>query len=191
VTTPRRRPLLASALVLAAGCGGLGARCGGVTAGVDSMGLALHRPVTEHELRAHPESRLLYPGSRLARRIGADEHPQPGGGEPDPAYAGIIASAPVTVTALLTWYDHALSARGYLRATYYRPSNQVNGAAWTVPNSREQIQVGIFASTSDIADSAPAGHLAYEEALVSYRVTGPPPPPASPRSPWASSGFPQ
>jgi hypothetical protein len=74
VTNPRRRPLLASALVLAAGCGGLAARCGGVTPSVDRMGLPLHRPVTEHELRAHPESTLLYPGSRLARRIGADEH---------------------------------------------------------------------------------------------------------------------
>jgi hypothetical protein len=140
------------------------------------MGLPLRSPITEHELRAHPESRLLYPGSRLARRVGADEHRQPAGGEPDPAYAGVIATAPTTVTALLTWYDHALSGRGYLRATYYRPSNQVDGAAWTVPNSREQIQVGIFASSSDIAGSATPGHLAYEEVLVSYRVTGPPPP---------------
>lgn len=139
------------------------------------MGLPLHRPVTEHELLARPESALLYPGSRLARRIGADEHGQPGDAEPDPAYAGVIATAPVTVTALLSWYDHALSARGYRRATYYRLSNQVNGAAWTVPDGREQIQVGIFASTSDIAGSAPGGNLAYEEVLVSYRVTGPPP----------------
>jgi hypothetical protein len=176
VTTPHCRPLLASALVLGAGFGGLAARCGGVTASVDNMGLPLHRPITEHELRAHPESKLLYPGSRLARRVGADEHRQPDGGEPDPAYAGVIATAPATVTALLTWYDQELSGRGYLRATYYRPSNQVNGAAWTVPNSREQIQVGIFASTSDIAGSAPPGQLAYEEVLVSYRVTGPPPP---------------
>jgi hypothetical protein len=79
------------------------------------------------------------------------------------------------VTALLTWYDHALRARGYLRATYCRPSNRVDGAAWTVPNSREQIQVGIFAAPSDIAGPAPGGYVAYEEVLVSYRVTGPPP----------------
>jgi hypothetical protein len=139
------------------------------------MGLPLNTPVTEHELAARPESTLLYPGSRLARRIGADERAQPGGGEPDPAYAGGIATAPVTVTALLTWYDHALTARGYVPATYYRPANQVHGAAWTVPNSREQIQVGIFASTSDTASSTPDGDLAYEELLVNYRVTGPPP----------------
>ncbi|MCW2646619.1 MAG: hypothetical protein JWP07_2728 [Pseudonocardiales bacterium] len=180
MTSPRRRPLLASALVLAvaaaAGCGDLAARRGGVTASVDSMGLALHSPVTEHELRAHPESMLLYPGSRLARPIGADEHSQPGGEEPDPAYAGVIATAPATVTALLAWYEQALRARGYLRATYYRPANQVNGAAWTVPNSREQIQVGIFAPTSDITGSTPPGQLTYQEVLVSYRVTGPPPP---------------
>jgi hypothetical protein len=161
---------------MAAGFGGLAARCSGVTASVDSMGLPLRSPITEHDLRAHPESSLLYPGSRLARRIGADEHKQAGGGEPDPAYAGVIATAPTTATALLTWYDHALGGRRYPRATYYRPSSQVGGAAWTVRNSREQIQVGIFASTSNIARSAPPGHLVYEEVLVSYRVTGPPPP---------------
>ncbi|MDT4899715.1 MAG: hypothetical protein QOJ78_645 [Pseudonocardiales bacterium] len=175
MTNARCRPLLASALLFAAGCGGLTAGCGGPAAGVDRMGLPLHTPVTEGELVARPESTLLYPGSWLARRVGANEHAQPGGSEPDPAYAGVIAIAPVTVTALLTWYDHVLTARGYLPATYYRPSNQVDGAAWTAPNSREQIQVGIFASTSDIAGSAHGGYLAYEEELVNYRVTGPPP----------------
>jgi flavin-dependent dehydrogenase len=139
------------------------------------MGLPLHQPVTERELLAHPESSLLYPGSLLTRRIGADEHAQPSNREPDPAYAGVIATTSVSATVLLAWYDRKLSARGYLRATYYRPSNQVDGAAWTVPNSNEQVQVGIFASTSQIAGSAPRGELAYEELLVSYRVTGPPP----------------
>ncbi|MDQ1750344.1 MAG: hypothetical protein QOE71_1400 [Pseudonocardiales bacterium] len=173
---PRRRPrLVSSALVLAAGCCGFAAGCGSPEASVDSMGLPLHRPVTERELVARPESNLLYPGSRFARRIGADEHRLPAGGEPDPAYAGVIAAAPATDTAVLTWYDHALSARGYIRATYYRPSNQVNGAAWTVPNSREQFQVGIFASTADVTRPAPSGYCAYEAVLVSYRVTGPPP----------------
>lgn len=169
MTDRRRRPrLVSSALLLAAGCGG-------GTPGVDNMGLPLHQPVTEHEMLARPESRLLYPGSRLTRRIGADEHRQPGGGEPDPAYAGVIATTAASVTALLSWYEHSLSSRGYRRATYYRPANQVNGAAWTVPNGREQIQVGIFASTSPVAGSVRTGDLVYEELLVSYRVTGPPP----------------
>jgi hypothetical protein len=161
--------LASSAMVLAAGCGA-------PAASVDSMGLPLHRPVTERELLARPESSLLYPASRLTRRIGADEQAQRSEGEPDPAYAGVIATASVPATTLLSWYDHTLTDRGYRRATYYRQSNQVNGAAWTAPNSNEQIQVGIFASTSDIAASAPPGDLAYQEMLVNYRVTGPPPP---------------
>jgi hypothetical protein len=140
------------------------------------MGLPLHQPVTERELLALPESSLLYPGSLLARRIGADEHAQPSDHEPDPAYAGLIATTPVSATVLLAWYDQRLRALGYLRATYYRLSNQVDGAAWTVPKSNEQVQVAIFASTSQIVGAAPRGDLSYEELLVSYRVTGPPPP---------------
>jgi hypothetical protein len=170
VSHPPRRLLLASATVA------LAAGCGSHAASVDGMGLPVHRPVTQRELLAHPESSLVYPTSRLTRRVGADEQAQPGEREPDPAYAGVIATAPVSATALLSWYDHTLTARGYRRATYYRQSNQVNGAAWTVPNSNEQVQVGIFGSTTDVADSAPPGHLAYQEMLVSYRVTGPPPP---------------
>jgi hypothetical protein len=164
----RRLLLASSAAVLAAGCGH-------PAASVDSMGLPLHQPVTERELLARPESSLLYPGSLLARRVGADEHAQPSDHEPDPAFAGVIATTSVSATALLAWYDRRLSALGYLRATYYRPSNQVGGAAWTVPNSKEQVQVGIFASTSQIVGPAPHRDLAYEELLVSYRVTGPPP----------------
>jgi hypothetical protein len=164
----RRLLPASSAIVLAAGCGGH-------SASVDGLGVPLDRPVTQRELLALPDSSLLYPTSHLIRRVGADEQAQPGDHEPDPAYAGVIATASVSAAALLAWYDRTLTARGYLRATYYRQSNQVDGAAWTVPNSKEQIQVGIFASTAEITGSAPHGSLAYQQMLVNYRVTGPPP----------------
>lgn len=141
----------------------------------DGLGLPLRQPVTQDALRAHPESALLYPGSRTVRRIGADEHRQAGVHEPDPAYAGVVASTTVSVETLFGWYDRELTARGYSRAAYYRPSNQVAGGAWTIPHSREQVQVGIFASGGAAAGNVRRGEVIYEEMLVSYRVTGPPP----------------
>jgi hypothetical protein len=140
----------------------------------DRLGLPLRRPVTAQELRAHAESALLYPQSRLLRRIGADEHRQAGEHEPDPAYAGAVATTTASATTLLGWYDRQLTGRGYIRAAYYRPANQVAGGAWTIRHSREQIQVGVY-SPGAAAGTMPAGTIAYEELLVNYRVTGPPP----------------
>jgi hypothetical protein len=159
----------AVAVVVAASA--VGCRPGAET---DSLGLPLRHPVTQDELRAHPESALLYPGSRTVRVIGADEHRQAGEHEPDPAYAGVVASTTVSTATLLGWYDRQLTARGYSRAAYYRPANQVTGGAWTIPHSREQVQVGIYASAAP-AGNTRRGGLIYEEMLVNYRVTGPPP----------------
>jgi hypothetical protein len=160
-----------SAVALAVAASAVGCRPGAET---DGLGLPLRQPVTQDELRAHPESALLYPGSRTVRVIGADEHRQAGEHEPDPAYAGVVASTTVSVGTLLGWYDGQLTARGYSRAAYYRPANQVTGGAWTLPHSREQVQVGIFASAAPGGD-VHRGEVIYEEMLVSYRVTGPPP----------------
>jgi hypothetical protein len=151
------------------------AACGPPQSSVDGLGVPLHQPVTEQQLRRHPQSSLLFPGSQLIRRIGADEQAQPGGGEPDPAYAGVRATATVPAATLIAWYDQQLTARGYRRAPYYRPSDQDAGGAWVIPHSREQVQVGVYAAP--IAGAGDAGATAYEELLVSYRVTGPPPPP--------------
>jgi hypothetical protein len=141
----------------------------------DGLGLPLRQPVTQDELRAHPESALLYPGSHTVRPIGADEHRQAGDHEPDPAYAGVVASTTVSGARVLGWYDRQLTARGYSRGPYYRPSNQVAGGAWTIPHSREQVQVGIYAPGAAPAGIVRRGGVIYEEILVSYRVTGPPP----------------
>jgi hypothetical protein len=147
----------------------------GQGAETDGLGLPLRQPVTQDELRTHPESAFLYPGSHTLRRIGADEHRQASEHEPDPAYAGVIASTTVSGARLLEWYERQLIARGYSRAAYYRPSNQVAGGAWTIPNSREQVQVGIYAPGAAPAGNVRRGGVIYEEMLVSYRVTGPPP----------------
>jgi hypothetical protein len=150
------------------------AACGPPQASVDALGLPLHQPVRLQQLRLHPQSSLLFPGSRLIRQIGADEHDHPGGDEPDPAYAGVLATATVPGATLMAWYDQHLTARGYRRAAYYRPSDQDAGGAWTIPHSREQVQVGVYAAPS--AGVGIVGSTMYEELLVSYRVTGPPPP---------------
>ena len=150
------------------------AACGAAPPAVDGLGLPLHRPVTEQQLRHHRQSALLYPGSRPIRQVGADEHAHPGDHEPDPAYAGVRATATVPAATLMAWYDQQLTARGYSRAAYYRPSDQNAGAAWTIPHSREQVQVGVYTAPS--ADVGTVGSTVYEQLLVSYRVTGPPPP---------------
>ncbi len=141
----------------------LGAACSGATR------------TTEKQLRAKPESSLLYPGSRAVRRVGADEHPQTDGAEPDPAFAGVIATASTSAGALLEWYSKAMVARGYRPATYYRLANQVDGRAWSIPHTREQVQVAIYRADAGVAGAVAAGMIAYEEILVDYRVTGPPP----------------
>jgi hypothetical protein len=69
--------------------------CGVAQPSVDGLGLPLHQPITEQQLRHHPQASLLFPGSRVIRRIGADERAQPGDSEPDPAYAGVLATAQV------------------------------------------------------------------------------------------------
>jgi hypothetical protein len=149
------------------------AACGAPPSAVDGLGLPLHRPVTEQQLRDQPQASLLYPGSRPIRQVGADELARPGEREPDPAYAGVLATATVPGPALIAWFDQRLTARGYSRAAYYRLSDQDTGAAWTIPGSREQVQVGVYAPSAGVSV---AGSTTYEELLVSYRVTGPPPP---------------
>jgi hypothetical protein len=166
-----RRAAVAAALTVATAAL---AACSSPQASVDGLDVPLHQPVSEQQLRRLPQSSVLFPGSTVIRRIGSDEHAHPGDHEPDPAYAGVRATATVPVATLLAWYDQQLTARGYQRATYYRPSDQDAGGAWTIPHSREQIQVGVYTAAS--ADVGPVGSTVYEELLVSYRVTGPPPP---------------
>jgi hypothetical protein len=166
-----RRTPVAAALTLATAAP---VACGSAQASVDPLGVPLHRAVSEQQLRRLPQSSVVFPGSAVVGRIGSDEHAHPGDHEPDPAYAGVRATATVPVATLLAWYDQQLTARGYQRATYYRPSDQDAGGAWTIPHSREQIQVGVYTAPS--ADVGTVGSTVYEELLVSYRVTGPPPP---------------
>jgi hypothetical protein len=169
-------------LAAVAGVAGCSASSSGAPTGVDAFGLPLRQPVTQAELRAHGESRLLYPGSRVASRVGSDERARPGLGEPDPAYAGAVAVARATPAALYAWYDRRLVGQGWRRAAYYRTSEQVTGRAWTVARGTEQVQVAVYAPGSGVGrrllGAAPRGRVAYEEVLVDYRVTGPPPAPA-------------
>jgi hypothetical protein len=150
------------------------AACAPGQASVDGLGIPLHQPVSERQLRNLPQSSLLSPGSRLIRQVGADEHAHPGDSDPDPAYAGVVATTTAPAATLLSGYDDELTARGYQRAAYYLPSDQVLGGAWTIPHSREQIQVGVYAPGS--AAEGNVGGTVYEQLVVSYRVTGPPPP---------------
>jgi hypothetical protein len=161
--------------ILTVAAGALAA-CGPGRSSVDGLGVPLHQPVSERQLRSLPQSSLLIPGSQLIRQIGADEHAHPGDPDPDPAFAGVVATTTAPAAALLSRYDDELTARGYQRAPYYRPSDQVLGSAWTIPHSREQVQVGVYAAGAAAAGNA--GGTVYEELLVSYRVTGPPPPPS-------------
>lgn len=110
------------------------------------------------------------------QHVGSDEHPQPGGDkEPDPAFAGVVATAPVDPSALLDWYSAQLAKRGYQPGTYYPLSTQTEGRAWTIPHTRDQIQVAVYRAGHGPVPQAPAGSVEYEEILVNYRVTGPPP----------------
>jgi hypothetical protein len=152
------------------------AGCGGTpSVRADRFGLPLDRPVTQQELRRLPEAAMLYPGSRVVRAIGMDEHKQGGAEEPDPAFAGRIALAPATADALLAWYDEQLASRGYRRATYYKLAGQRTGRAWTAPGDREQLQVGIYPPGNPAPGAVPRGYTGYEVVFVNYRVTGPPP----------------
>jgi len=163
-------PVLAAPLVvllLVVGCGS--------AARFDRLGLPRDHPVTQQELRRLPVAQLVYPGSRIVRVIGSDEHRQAGDHEPDPAFAGTVAVAPVGTDALLAWYDERLTRQGYRRATYYKLAGQSTGGAWTAPGDREQVQVGIFAPGSGAAGPLPRGQLGYEAIVVNYRITGPPP----------------
>lgn len=174
MTEPARK---AAVCACAGAAGLLGLTACGTAKNTDALGLPLSRPVTAQELRGLAQSTLLYPGSRLVRRIGSDERAQSGDDtvhEPDPAFAGSIATTAASAAAVLTWYSTQMAARGYVAATYYRLADQVDGRAWTIPHTRDQVQVAVYRSSSPKA-AAPAGSIAYEEILVDYRLTGPPP----------------
>jgi hypothetical protein len=165
--------VLCAAVTAAAGAGCEGGRN---APRFDRLGLPLDRPVTQQEVRRLPDASLRYPGSAVVRAVGSDERKQAGEHEPDPAFAGTVAIAPASVDALLAWYDHQLTARGYRRATYYKLAGQSTGRAWTAPGNREQVQVGVYGAGAAPTGPVPAGHVGYEAILVNYRVTGPPPP---------------
>ncbi len=142
----------------------------------DALGLPLSKPVSRQAIEDRPESSLLYPGSRLMTKVGADEQAQPGGEkEPDPGFAGEVAAAAVDPTALLDWYSAQMAERGYQSATYYPLSTQSEGRAWTIPHTKDQIQVAVYRAGEGPVRQLPAGSIEYEEILVDYRVTGPPP----------------
>lgn len=114
------------------------------------------------------------------QKVGADEQAQPGGdAEPDPAFAGVVATASVAPTTLLEWYSVQLLKRGDRPGTYYPLSTQTEGRAWTIPHTKDQIQVAVYRAGQGPVQQLPPGSIAYEEILVNYRVTGPPPNAAS------------
>ncbi|HEV3281448.1 MAG TPA: hypothetical protein VG032_07565 [Acidimicrobiales bacterium] len=93
-------------------------------------------------------------------------------GEPNPAYAGAILTAPVTPAALYAFYRKQLEARGFHSVDDYHLSTQVSGQAWEV-DQRVQVQIGVFDPTLFEADQPSGsavrpGHLFYEEVLVGY-----------------------
>lgn len=142
----------------------------------DALGLPLSNPVTRQLLQDRPESALRFPGSRVVLTIGADEQAQPGGEhEPDPAYAGSVATASIDAATLFAWYSAQLGKRGYQPATYYPLSTQVEGRAWTIPHTKDQIQVAVYREGQGPVRQVSNGSIEYEEILVAYRVTGPPP----------------
>jgi hypothetical protein len=142
----------------------------------DALGLSLSKPVTRSAVQARPESALLYPASQTLLRVGGDEQAQPGSEhEPDPAFAGVVAVTSADAATLLNWYSTQLAKRGYLPATYYPLSTQTEGRAWTIPHTRDQVQVAVYRDGQAPVKNLRMGSLAYEEILVDYRVTGPPP----------------
>lgn len=142
----------------------------------DALGLPLSKPVTRQAIEVRPEASLRYPGSELMKKIGADEQAQSSAEkEPDPAFAGIVAATSADPTTLLGWYSAQLAKRGYQPATYYPLSTQIDGRAWTIPHTKDQIQVAVYRAGQGPIQQLPAGSIAYEEILVDYRVTGPPP----------------
>jgi hypothetical protein len=157
--------LLATGLMWA-GCGG----SSGVK--VDASGLPTNQAVTQRELLGFPETHLYYPGSTVVRKVGASQTPTHPGEEPNPAYSGAILTARTSAASLYTWYDNALTARGYTSAADYRPSSQTSGRAWQL-HHRLQVQVGIFDPAAldsglRMAGPVPAGTVVYEEILVGY-----------------------
>jgi hypothetical protein len=150
--------------------------CGGAPGQNDRLGLPLHRPVTRAELQALRYASLAYPGSRLLRRVGSDQRGQPNSPDADPAFAGMLAAAPAAPPALLAWYDRQLRADGGVPAAYYRGSDRVAGAAWTLRGTRDQVQVAVFRAGSHPTGPVPTGWVTYEALFVAYRVAGPPPP---------------
>lgn len=142
----------------------------------DALGLPISEPVSRQLLQDRPEASLLYPGSQPVMKVGADEHTQSGDAhESDPAFAGVVAATSADATSLLDWYSARLRKRGYLPATYYPLSTQMTGRSWTIPHTREQIQVAVYRDGLGPAKQISAGLTQYEEILVAYRVTGPPP----------------
>ena len=161
---------------------------------VDKFGLPLNRPITRADLRTHAEAALSYPGSQLVETIGADQSAKPNGQEPDPAYTGAIRTAATTPAQLYRWYAQWLTARGYHPVPYYRLSDQLSGAAWQVPNGREQVQIAVFdprllASDQKITVTVPTGGLIYEELLVAYPPTNDTPHTSAGRTSGQSPSF--
>ncbi len=148
------------------------AACSSASGNVDAFGLPVDQPITRGELLTHGESHLFYPGSHVARKVGASQTPNRKGEEPNPAYAGAILTASTTADQLYAFYGTELRARGFHRVNDYRLSSQVSGEAWEI-DQRVQVQIGIFdpallAADQGIRADAGPGTLTYEEVLVGY-----------------------
>jgi hypothetical protein len=144
----------------------------------DALGVPLRQPVTQRELGALPLASLVYPGSSVVQKVGSDERAQPGEREPDPAYAGVIATTAAPPDVLLAWYANTLDQRGYRPSTYYLLAGQADGRAWNVPGTRDQLQVAVLRGTDAHAAATSGGSsslVTYEAIVVDYHVTGPPP----------------
>jgi hypothetical protein len=139
---------------------------------VDAFGLPVGPPITRAELETHAESHLFYPGSKLVRRVGSNQIPNPHDTEPNPAYAGAILTASATPDQLYAFYRKELRPRGFYAVNDYRLSSQVSGRTWEV-DQRVQVQVGIFnplllKQDQNITAVTQPGELVYEVVLVGY-----------------------
>jgi hypothetical protein len=85
--------------------------------------------------------------------VGSNQTPNEKG-EPNPAYAGAILTAPVTPAALYAFYRKQLEARGFHSVDDYHLSTQVSGQAWEADQPS--------------GSAVRPGHLFYEEVLVGY-----------------------
>jgi hypothetical protein len=107
--------------------------------GTDSAGLP-KGAITYKYLSSRPESRIVFPGSTLVRRLGGDELNALGGGSS--GFAGGIFSTGASGEAVYSWYEGQLLGHGWRFREISALSTETSARAY-VRGSREAITVGI------------------------------------------------